>query len=286
MNPEQRRKKRWPWYRRPAKDRAAWRKVLFIAIFGSDTRAGKIFDIALLISILLSILCVTLESVESIRSVYGDLFFRLEWFFTLLFTVEYLLRVLVSPRPLKYMTSFFGVIDLLSIIPSFLSLRFAGSQSLIVIRVFRLLRVFRIFQLAIYFRESKELMQVLRSRGHKIAVFIVAILTLIVIIGAAMYLIEGPKNGFTSIPTSIYWAVVTLTTVGYGDITPLTMAGKIMATAIMLLGYGIIAVPAGIMTAEIGRAVPTKKMNAECKRCGQGEHLAKSRYCCRCGESL
>lgn len=270
----------------PAKDRAAWRKRLNIMIFGSDTRAGKAFDVILLVAILLSILCVTLESVESIRFVYGSSFRTLEWIFTFLFAVEYVLRLVSSPRPLKYATSFYGVIDVLSIIPSFLGLYIAGSQTLIVIRVFRLLRAFRIFQLATYFRESKELLAALHSRGHRITIFIVSILTLIVIIGAAMYLIEGPKNGFTSIPTSIYWAVVTLTTVGYGDITPLTTVGKIMASAIMLLGYGIIAVPAGIVTAEIGRSVRARMGETECPRCGESRHLVESRYCHRCGMKL
>lgn len=268
---------------RPASERSEWRKRLNIVIFGSDTPSGKAFDVVLLVLIILSILCVSLESVESYREQHGDLFRAIEWFFTGLFAIEYCIRLLVAPRPLKYATSFFGVIDLLSIIPTFLSLYFVGSQTLIVIRVFRLLRVFRIFQMATFFRESKELLAILHSRGHKITVFIASILTLIVIIGAAMYVVEGPENGFSSIPVSIYWAVVTLTTVGYGDITPLTTAGKILASAIMLLGYGIIAVPASIMTAEIGKAASLKLWNQKCTRCGESGHLKGSRFCHRCG---
>ncbi|RYZ69158.1 MAG: ion transporter [Proteobacteria bacterium] len=257
-----------------------------MVIFGSDTPAGKAFDIALLWSIVLSILCVTLESVASIRAEYGPWLIAAEWFFTGLFTFEYILRVISTPRPAQYATSFFGLIDLCSILPTFLSIFFVGSQGLIVIRVIRLLRVFRIFKLVNYSGEASFILSALHASRHKIAVFIGGILTLIVIMGAAMYIVEGPPSGFTSIPTSMYWSVVTLTTVGYGDITPATAFGKIMASLIMLMGYGIIAVPTGIVSAEMGKANKGGRLTADCTRCAENNHLLHSNYCSRCGERL
>ncbi|RYZ57701.1 MAG: ion transporter [Proteobacteria bacterium] len=267
-------------------NRADWRKQLYIIIFGSDTKGGKIFDIALLWSITFSILCVMLESVPSIRTEYRDWLRVAEWCFTALFTLEYVLRIISSPKPSKYATSFFGIIDLVSILPTFISFFVGGYQGLIVIRVIRLLRIFRILKLVEYSGEASVLLRALSASRHKITVFIGGILTMIVILGAMMYLIEGPESGFTSIPISMYWSVVTLTTVGYGDITPLTAVGKIMASVIMLLGYGILAVPTGIVSVEIGRVRQSARYFTECPRCGEMNHLNGSRYCFRCGERL
>jgi voltage-gated potassium channel len=266
--------------------RADWRKRMYIVIFGSDTRAGRLFDIALLWLIVLSILCVTLETVPSIYRDYRHWFRYAEWAFTLIFLVEYILRLICVPRASVYAKSFLGLIDLFSIIPSFLSLYFVGAQGLLVIRAIRLLRVFRILKLTHFLEEGEVLMSALQASRHKIMVFLGGVLSLILIIGAVMYLVEGPKHGFTSIPVSIYWAVVTLTTVGYGDITPLTPLGKVLASCVMLMGYGILAVPTGIVSVEIGRVSRRAQSDLSCPRCGEQKHLAGSRYCFRCGERL
>jgi voltage-gated potassium channel len=266
--------------------RADWRKRMYIVIFGSDTRAGKLFDVALLWLIVLSILCVTLETVPSFYQEYGPWFRYAEWAFTLIFLVEYILRLICVPRASVYAKSFLGLIDLFSIIPSFLSLYYAGAQSLLVIRAIRLLRVFRILKLTQFLEEGEVLMRALHASRYKIMVFLGGVLSLILIIGAVMHLVEGPEHGFTSIPVSIYWAVVTLTTVGYGDITPLTPLGKVLASFVMLMGYGILAVPTGIVSVEIGRASRRGQHFIECLRCGEPKHLMGSRYCCRCGERL
>jgi len=266
--------------------RAAWRKRMNIIIFGSDTPAGKLFDVVLLWLILLSILCVILESVPQILDEYRLWLRYAEWAFTLLFTLEYILRLVSAPRASVYAKSFFGLVDLLSIIPTFLSFYLAGVQTLLVIRAIRLLRVFRIFKLAQYLGEAEVLMSALQASRHKIMVFLGGVLSLILIVGSLMYLIEGPANGFTSIPVSIYWAVVTLTTVGYGDITPLTPLGKLMASLVMLMGYGILAVPTGIVSVEIGRASRRSLVSNQCPRCAEDRHGEDSRYCFRCGERL
>ncbi|HET9237736.1 MAG TPA: ion transporter [Oligoflexus sp.] len=266
--------------------RADWRKRMYIVIFGSDTRAGKMFDLALLWLIVLSILCVTLETVSSIYQDYRPWFRYAEWAFTAIFLVEYILRLICVPRASVYARSFLGLIDLFSIIPSFLSLYYAGAQSLLVIRAIRLLRVFRILKLTQFLEEGEVLMSALFASRHKILVFLGGVLSLVLIIGAVMHLVEGPEHGFTSIPVSIYWAVVTLTTVGYGDITPLTPLGKVLATFVMLMGYGILAVPTGIVSVEIGRASRRGQYAVACPRCGEDKHLVGSRYCFRCGERL
>lgn len=275
-----------PSEKRVPAQRAEWRKRMYIVIFGSDTRAGKIFDLALLWLIVLSILCVTLETVPSIYQDYRPWFRYAEWAFTVIFLVEYILRLICVPRASVYARSFLGLIDLFSIIPSFLSLYFAGAQSLLVIRAIRLLRVFRILKLTQFLEEGQVLMSALFASRHKILVFLGGVLSLVLIIGAVMHLVEGPEHGFTSIPVSIYWAVVTLTTVGYGDITPLTPLGKVLATFVMLMGYGILAVPTGIVSVEIGRASRRGQFAIECPRCGEDKHLMGSRYCFRCGERL
>lgn len=266
--------------------RAAWRKRLYIVIFGSDTWAGKLFDIILLWLILLSIFSVTLESISLIREEYKDWLRLAEWTFTFLFTLEYILRLISAPKASVYARSFFGLIDLCSIIPTFLSLSFSGAQSLLVIRAIRLLRVFRVLKLVQFSGEAEILVNALKASRHKIMVFLGAVLTLILIIGALMYLVEGPANGFTSIPVSVYWTVVTLTTVGYGDITPLTSLGKFIASLVMLMGYGILAVPTGIVSVELGRADRLSRTLWECPRCGEKRHFIQSRYCFRCGERL
>lgn len=230
------------------------REKLYHIIFESDTPAGKSFDVALLIAILLSILLVSIESVESINQQYGNWIKVGEWVFTALFSLEYILRIYCAPHRWKYIISFYGLIDLVSILPSFVSIFIKGSQYALMIRALRLLRVFRVLKLTHFLGEAEVLRRALRQSIAKITVFIGVVLVLIFIVGSSMYLIEGPSNGFTSIPVSIYWAIVTLTTVGYGDIAPQTVAGQTLASIVMIMGYGIIAVPTGIVSVELSRA--------------------------------
>ena len=263
-----------------------WRQRLHEVIFEADTPAGKAFDVALLVAIVLSVVAVSLESVASIRARYGAPLRALEWVFTLLFTLEYGLRLLCVGKPLRYARSFFGLVDVLAIMPSYLSLVIAGTQSLIVIRALRLLRVFRVLKLAHFVGESRMLLTALRESSRKITVFLGTVLTLVVIIGSLMYLIEGEAHGFTSIPQSMYWAIVTLTTVGYGDIAPSTVVGKLLASMVMILGYGIIAVPTGIVTVELAQASRTAVSTQACQECGVEGHDADARFCKACGASL
>jgi voltage-gated potassium channel len=265
-----------------------FKERLFIIIFGSDTFLGKLFDIILLWAILLSVLIVMLESVNDIKVNYGEILYILEWFFTILFSLEYIARLYASPKPWKYVFSFFGIIDLLSILPTFLGLIFTGAHSLVVIRSIRLLRVFRVLKMARYLGEASSLMGALKASRAKIIVFIGALFSMTVVLGTIMYLIEGGENGFTSIPRSIYWAVVTLTTVGYGDIAPQTTLGQIVATAIMILGYGIIAVPTGIVSAEISnqRHIMAKTKAVKCPKCGATDHREIATHCYSCGSSI
>ena len=235
------------------------KEKLYHIIFESDTPSGKAFDVALLIAIVLSILVVTLESVQWIMVKYNGIIKAAEWFFTAIFTVEYALRIYCAPRRLRYVLSFYGLIDFVSILPTFLSLFVAGTQYAMVIRSLRLLRVFRVLKLTHFLGEAEVLRKALHQSAAKIIVFIGVVVTLVFIVGSLMYLIEGPENGFTSIPTSVYWAVVTLTTVGYGDIAPQTVVGQSLATIVMILGYGIIAVPTGIVSAEMSRADRTSQ---------------------------
>lgn len=233
---------------------ALWRERLYRIIFESDTPAGKSFDVVLIVLIVLSVIAVMLESVAALRSQYGTALRTAEWFFTILFTIEYGLRLLSAPSAERYAVSFFGVIDFLAIVPTYLSVLVPGAQFLLVIRLFRILRVFRVLRLVDYLTEADVLVSALRSSRRKITVFIVTVMTVVVVFGSLMYFVEGETNGFTSIPTSMYWAIVTLTTVGYGDISPQTGLGQMLAAAIMLLGYAIIAVPTGIVTVELSRA--------------------------------
>jgi voltage-gated potassium channel len=227
-----------------------------------------------------------LDSVRSINSEYGNLLHQLEWFFTILFTIEYCLRLLCTVRPLKYATSFFGIIDLLAITPSYLSLILPGAQVLLASRVLRVLRIFRVFKLAHYVGEANLLVQALRASGRKITIFLFTVLLLMVVFGSLMYIIEGEANGFTSIPRSIYWAIVTMTTVGYGDISPKTNLGQTMASLVMIIGYCIIAVPTGIVSAEIGQRVNKQICNRPCPGCGSCDHNIAAEYCQYCGERL
>lgn len=234
------------------------KEKLYTIIFESDTPAGKAFDVVLLVAILLSVMVVTLESVEWIRTDYSELIKTVEWVFTALFTIEYGVRIYCAPRRLHYLRSFYGIIDLISIIPTYLSLLIAGTQYALVIRSLRLLRVFRVLKLTHFLGEAEVLRKAMHQSAAKIIVFLGVVVTMVFIVGALMYLIEGPKNGFTSIPTSVYWAVVTLTTVGYGDIAPQTVAGQTLASIVMIMGYGIIAVPTGIVSVEMSRAEAAK----------------------------
>lgn len=263
-----------------------WRHHLHEIIFEADTRAGKAFDVALLWAILLSVLAVMLDSVAAIREAYGPTLRRIEWFFTFLFTVEYGLRLVSVRHPGQYARSFFGIVDLLAILPTYLSLAVAGTQSLLVIRTLRLLRVFRVFKLARYVVEADTLLRALRASRVKILVFLWSVLSIVVVIGALMYLIEGEAHGFTSIPVSIYWAVVTMTTVGYGDIAPETVYGQILASVLMIVGYAIIAIPTGIVSVELASASRAEVSTQACPACSKEGHDADARYCKHCGERL
>lgn len=261
-----------------------FRQHLYKIIFEADTPTGKSFDVALLISIVLSVIAVLLDSVGSIHNKYGSILVAAEWIFTILFTIEYLLRIITSIKPSKYIFSFYGIIDLLAILPTYLSLVLVGSQYLLVIRTLRLLRVFRVLKLARYVGASRTLAIALRNSRHKIVVFLEVVFLLVIVMGSLMYLIEGEEHGFTSIPRSIYWAIVTLTTVGYGDITPETVVGQALASFIMIIGYAIIAVPTGIISVEMAKAAQTN--TRICQHCHCDDHDDNAKYCKSCGESL
>ncbi|MDP6932514.1 MAG: ion transporter [Myxococcota bacterium] len=263
---------------------SSWRECLHTIIFEADTPAGKTFDVGLLWAIVLSVVVVCLDSVESIRDQFGPSLRLAEWIFTLAFTVEYLLRLACVGRPLRYARSFYGIVDLLAVLPTYLSLAMSGLPSLLVLRALRLLRVFRILKLAHLMGEARQLTSAMKASGAKIFVFLAGVLTLALIMGAIMYLVEGEENGFTSIPRSLYWAIVTLTTVGYGDITPQTPLGQALASLLMILGYGIIAVPTGIISVEINRAVPTNTQ--ACPDCSREGHEDDASHCKYCGAAL
>ncbi|KEQ28274.1 ion transporter [Pedobacter antarcticus 4BY] len=260
------------------------RKKIYIIIFRSDTRAGKLFDVVLLILILLSILSVFLESVASVRERFYHTIHILEWIFTILFTAEYMLRIYASHKPLRYIFSFYGLVDLIAFIPTYLSLFFVGTQYLVVVRAFRLLRVFRILKLTQFLYEGNILKKALRASLYKIVMFLSSVITLVTIIGTLMYIIEGETSGFTSIPMSIYWAIVTITTVGYGDISPQSPLGQMLASVLMVIGYGIIAVPTGIVSVEMSRATEAAKI--KCPNCYTGLHNENDRFCSNCGHQL
>jgi voltage-gated potassium channel len=257
-------------------------------IFLADTPSGKTFDVALLILIVLSILIVMLDSVEEISSQYGLIFYALEWLFTVLFTAEYILRLSAVRKPSRYALSFFGIVDLLAVVPTYLSLFFAGAQTLLIIRVLRLLRIFRVFKLTRFMGEAQMLTVAMKASRHKIIIFLGVVMSLVLILGTLVYLIEGPSRGFTSIPRSVYWAIVTMTTVGYGDIAPQTVAGQTIAAFMMILGYGIIAVPTGIMTVEIAQARGGDAGEPQITtcHCGLDDHTDDALFCRHCGNKL
>ena len=252
----------------------------------SDSPAGRLFDIILLLAVGISVAVVMLESVASIRFGRRQIFWAAEWFFTVAFTVEYLVRIWCVRSPRRYVTSFFGVVDLLAILPTYLSLFVTGAGELLVIRILRLLRLFRIPKLSRYVGAADLLIEALARSRRKIIVFLYSVLTIVVICGALMYIIEGPKNGFTSIPRSVYWAIVTLTTVGYGDITPNTVLGQSLSSMVMILGYGIIAVPTGIYAAELRGVMISHREESKCRECGRGGHDDDAQFCKYCGSNL
>jgi voltage-gated potassium channel len=256
-----------------------------VVIFGHDTRAGRVFDVLLIGVILASVLAIMLESVASIRSEYGRVLQGVEWFFTVLFTVEYVTRLWCVGRPLTYAKSPLGVIDLLAVLPTYVSILFPGGQVLTVVRILRVLRVFRILKLANYVGEAGILIRALSASRYKITIFVLTVVTITVIVGSLMYLIEGPVNGFTSIPRGVYWGIVTLTTVGFGDITPQTPLGQTLASVVMIMGYGIIAVPTGIVTAELVASARSAG-DSECPRCGRRGHDLNAQHCKWCGTRL
>jgi voltage-gated potassium channel len=266
---------------------ATRRERIRVVIFEAETPAGKAFDVALLVAIVASVVAVMLDSVASMRARYGVALDVAEWLFTLLFTFEYLLRLACVPVPWRYARSFFGVVDLLAILPTYLSVLLPGAEHLLVIRGLRLLRIFRIFKLGRFLGEASILRRALLQSRHKVIVFLGTIVILVTILGTAMYLIEGAAHGFTSIPVAVYWAVVTMTTVGYGDIAPQTVVGKALASLVMILGYAIIAVPTGIVTAEIVETVTSSRQTTRsCPTCLSEGHDADARFCKACGAAL
>jgi voltage-gated potassium channel len=269
------------------KPAGGWRRRLHVVIFEHDTPAGRAFDVVLLVLILGSVLAVLLESVPGLRVRWGAALVAVEWGFTLLFTVEYLLRLAAVRRPLGYAKSFFGIVDLVAVLPTYLSLLLPGSQALLTLRAVRLLRVFRILKLSHFLGEEQVLLRALRASLRKIVIFIGGVLVLVLVMGSLMYLIEGPESGFTSIPISVYWAIVTMTTVGFGDIVPQTTAGRMLAALVMIVGYGIIAVPTGIVTVEMGRAARAAPAAVRrCPSCSLADHADDAGYCRRCGAEL
>jgi voltage-gated potassium channel len=265
---------------------APWRRRLHEVIFEADTPAGRAFDVALLAAIVLSILVVSLESIATTRAQHGPLLRGAEWVLTILFTIEYVLRLVSVRRPLLYARSFFGVVDLLAILPTYLSLLFPGTEALVVIRSLRLLRVFRVLKMLRFLREARMLEAAMLASTRKILIFIGTVLTVVLIAGTMLYVIEGPASGYDNIPLSVYWAIVTMTTVGFGDIVPQTGLGRLIASALMILGYGIIAVPTGIVTVELAESARNASNTQACPTCGREGHANDARFCKHCGSSL
>lgn len=269
---------------------SAFRKSINRIVFSSETRGGKIFDVAVIVCIIISIIVVILDSVPEISIRYHDSFYVLEWIFTIIFSLEYILRIIATKRPLRYIFSFYGIVDLLATIPTYVGLFLSGGSSLLALRALRLFRIFRVFKLSRYTSAGIILRRSLSASRDKIFVFLVAVFSVIIVIGTLMYLVEGEKGGFTSIPRSIYWTIVTITTVGYGDIAPVTGLGRFLASITMLTGYAIIAVPTGIVTAEITKqqrlardgTIPTGR----CGNCHTGDHDEDAEYCKHCGTRL
>lgn len=258
------------------------RRKLHVIVFGTSTKAGRRFDVFLLWIILFSVMVVMVESVPEFGNNFSETFFVVEWIMTGIFTIEYLLRIWISPKPLKYIFSFWGVIDLLSILPTYLSLFIVGYHYLLVVRIFRLLRVFRILKLARFSSEAKILREALNASLHKVGIFLMAVVAIVTILGTVMYVVEGGEEGFSSIPQSIYWAVVTVTTVGYGDLVPHTIIGKFISSIAMITGYAIIAVPTGIVTVAMARSGEKGK---NCKNCNHKNEITAA-YCNKCGHAV
>ena len=265
---------------------SAWRLRLRHIMFDSETPAGRRFALVLIFTIILSVLTVMLDSVDAVRKTHGDLLYGLEWFFTLVFTLEYVLRLVCADRRLRYATSFFGIVDLFAILPTYIDVLLPGSHYLVVIRVLRVLRVFRVLKLVQYLAAARMMLRAIQSSYRKVAVFVLTVITAVVILGSLMYVIEKPENGFTSIPRSVYWAVVTLTTVGYGDISPKTAPGQLLAIVVMLLGFSIIAVPTGILSVEISQAMKTGGGARSCLECNAEIREPDAKYCQYCGTEL
>jgi voltage-gated potassium channel len=265
---------------------ANWRLLLHEVIFEADTPAGKFFDVTLILAIILSIIAVMFDSVAEIHDKHGRALYIIEWFFTILFSIEYGLRIISLGQPRKYIRSFYGIVDLVAVLPTYISLLIPGSQYLMVIRVLRLLRIFRILKLAQYLNEAEFLLKAMRASARKISVFLFVILTLVLIFGSLMYIIEGDEGGFTSIGVSCYWAITTLTTVGYGDLSPQSPLGRAVASVIMIMGYGVIAVPTGIVTAELVAPITGKVSTQACPDCGAEKHSYDAIHCKYCGTEL
>jgi voltage-gated potassium channel len=264
-----------------------WRARLHEIVFEADTPEGRVFDVALIVVIVLSVATVMFDSSREISARYSNALRIAEWGFTVLFTIEYVVRLLAVKRPLRYALSFFGIVDLLALLPSYVSLFLPTGRYLLVVRVLRLLRIFRVLKLGKFLSEGAILGQALRASRHKIFVFLSVVLSVVVLIGALMYVVEGEANGFTSIPASMYWAVVTLTTVGYGDVIPQTPLGKLLASIVMILGYGIIAVPTGIVTSELAQVSRDLGLSGHsCPSCGVNGHLNDAKFCRKCGGEL
>ncbi len=259
---------------------------IYTIIFGTNTPEGKLFDLVLIYTILFSVVVVVLDSVDALSSDYGVYLKTIEWILTIAFTIEYAVRIYSSPNPWGYIRSFYGIVDLLSILPSYLGLFYADIGYLLVIRILRVLRVFRVLKLMRYLGEANLLMRSMVLSRRKIFVFFSFVLVLAVIFGSLMFVVEGPENGFTSIPRSVYWTIVTITTVGYGDITPHTVFGQLIATLVMLTGYSIIAVPTGIFTAEIAQEMQRQRLVKHCQNCNTSGHETDAEYCRKCGAEL
>ncbi|AZC29691.1 ion transporter [Pseudomonas chlororaphis] len=263
-----------------------WRERLYVMIFQTDTVAGRRFDSILLLIILASLVIVILDSIDQVHQNYANVLAYIEWGFTLIFAIEYGLRLYCSPKPLRYAFSFYGLVDLLAIVPGILALYYSDAQYLLIIRVIRMLRIFRVLKLGPYLKQAHYLLDALRGSKQKILVFLLSVCTLVTVFGTLMYVVEGPEHGFTSIPKGIYWAIVTLTTVGYGDIVPKTVIGQIISSMVMITGYSIIAVPTGIFTAELANAMRGEQLKHDCPVCSKNNHEHGAAFCSRCGNAL
>ncbi|MCU1775523.1 MULTISPECIES: ion transporter [unclassified Pseudomonas] len=263
-----------------------WRQRLYVMVFQSDTVAGRRFDSTLLLIILASLVIVILDSIQTVHDNYADVLAYIEWGFTVIFAIEYSLRLYCSPKPLRYAFSFYGLVDLLAIVPGILALYYSDAQYLLIIRIIRMLRIFRVLKLSPYLKQANYLMAALRGSKQKIVVFLVSVCTLVTVFGTLMYVIEGPEHGFTSIPKGIYWAIVTLTTVGFGDIVPKTPLGQVISSLVMITGYSIIAVPTGIFTAELASAMRGEQLQHDCPVCKKDNHEPNAAFCSRCGSNL